>query len=31
VLRWVSRHTYRPFAWYRIALGALLLIWLSSR
>lgn len=28
VLRWVSRHTYRPFAWYRIALGGVVAIWL---
>lgn len=28
VLRFVSRHTYRPFAWYRIALGGVLLVWL---
>lgn len=28
VLRWVSRHTYRPFAWYRIALGIVVLAWL---
>jgi len=28
VLRFVSRHTYRPFAWYRIALGAVVAIWL---
>src|SRR5699024_11139289 len=25
ILRFVSHHTYRPFAWYRLALGALLL------
>jgi undecaprenyl-diphosphatase len=24
---YVSRHTFRPFAWYRIAFGLLLLIW----
>jgi len=28
VLRFVSRHTYRPFAWYRIALAAVLAGWL---
>ena len=28
VLRFVSRHTYRPFAWYRIALGCVVAIWL---
>jgi undecaprenyl-diphosphatase len=28
VLRFVSRHTYRPFAWYRIALGMVVLAWL---
>ncbi len=28
VLRLVSRHTYRPFAWYRIALGLVVLVWL---
>ncbi|HWK69457.1 undecaprenyl-diphosphate phosphatase [Pollutimonas sp. M17] len=31
VLRFVSRRTYRPFAWYRIALGAVVLIWLLAR
>ena len=30
VLRFVSRHTYRPFAWYRIALGAVVLLWLYA-
>ena len=29
VLRFVSRHTYRPFAWYRIALGLVVLAWLA--
>ena len=29
VLRFVSRHTYRPFAWYRIALGGVLALWLT--
>lgn len=29
VLRFVSRHTYRPFAWYRIALGLVVLAWLT--
>lgn len=28
VLRFVSRHTYRPFAWYRIALGGVVALWL---
>lgn len=28
VLLWVSRHTYRPFAWYRIALGCVVGLWL---
>jgi undecaprenyl-diphosphatase len=28
VLRFVSRHTYRPFAWYRIGLGMVLFFWL---
>lgn len=28
VLMFVSRHTYRPFAWYRIALGAVVMVWL---
>ena len=31
VLSFVSRHTYRPFAWYRIALGIVVLIWLWAR
>ncbi len=31
VLRFVSKRTYRPFAWYRIALGGVLLIWLLAR
>jgi undecaprenyl-diphosphatase len=30
VLKFVSNHTYRPFAWYRIALGAVVLIWLMA-
>ncbi|HBT31913.1 MAG TPA: undecaprenyl-diphosphate phosphatase [Pusillimonas sp.] len=29
LLRFIARHTYRPFAWYRIALGIVVLIWLS--
>lgn len=29
VLRFVGNHTYRPFAWYRIALGLVVLAWLS--
>src|SRR5690554_3187600 len=28
VLSFVSRHTYRPFAWYRIALGTVVAVWL---
>jgi undecaprenyl-diphosphatase len=28
LLRWVSSHTFIPFAWYRLALGLALLIWL---
>ncbi len=28
VLSFVSRHTYRPFAWYRIGLGAVVAVWL---
>lgn len=31
VLSFVSRHTYRPFAWYRIGLGAVVLAWLYLR
>lgn len=31
VLNFVSRHTYRPFAWYRIALGMVVLAWLCLR
>ncbi len=31
VLRFVSRHTYRPFAWYRIGLGVVVMIWLLAR
>lgn len=31
VLRFVSRRTYRPFAWYRIGLGIVVAIWLLSR
>lgn len=30
VLRFVSKHTYRPFAWYRIALGSVVAIWLLA-
>ena len=29
VLRFVSKHTYRPFAWYRIALGLVVFTWLT--
>lgn len=31
VLHFVSRHTYRPFAWYRIALGVCVFTWLMMR
>lgn len=31
VLRFVSKRTYRPFAWYRIALGVVVLAWLYLR
>jgi undecaprenyl-diphosphatase len=31
LLRFVATHTFRPFAWYRIALGALLLAWYGLR
>ncbi|MEO6958954.1 MAG: undecaprenyl-diphosphate phosphatase [Burkholderiaceae bacterium] len=31
VLRFVSNHTYRPFAWYRIALGLVVWTWLLLR
>ncbi|RTZ44579.1 undecaprenyl-diphosphate phosphatase [Candidimonas sp. SYP-B2681] len=31
VLRFVSKRTYRPFAWYRIALGIVVMIWLFLR
>jgi len=31
VLRFVARHTYRPFAWYRIALGLVVMAWLALR
>lgn len=31
VLSFVSRHTYRPFAWYRIALGGVVMMWLLMR
>ncbi len=31
VLRFVSRRTYRPFAWYRIGLGIVVFIWLMAR
>ena len=26
-IRYISRHDFRPFAWYRIVLGALVLIY----
>lgn len=28
LLTFISRHTYRPFAWYRIALAVVVLVWL---
>lgn len=28
LLSFISRHTYRPFAWYRIALAVVVLVWL---
>jgi len=28
LLTFISRYTYRPFAWYRIALGLVVLLWL---
>lgn len=28
LLRFVSTHSFRPFAWYRLALGASILLWL---
>lgn len=28
VLRFVARYSYRPFAWYRIGLGGVVLLWL---
>ncbi|MBP6020083.1 MAG: undecaprenyl-diphosphate phosphatase [Burkholderiaceae bacterium] len=31
VLRFVARHTYRPFAWYRIGLGLVVMAWLIYR
>jgi undecaprenyl-diphosphatase len=31
VLSFVSKRTYRPFAWYRIALGCVVLVWLVMR
>ena len=31
VLRFVANHTYRPFAWYRIALGIIVGIWVLTR
>jgi len=29
VLRFVARHTYRPFAWYRVGLGIVVAVWLA--
>ena len=35
VVRWfvnlVARHGFAPFAWYRIAVGAAALVWLTQR
>lgn len=31
VLRFVANHTYRVFAWYRIALGIVVAIWIVTR
>ncbi len=31
VLQFVSKRTYRPFAWYRIALGLVVMLWLVLR
>lgn len=31
VLNFVLRHTYRPFAWYRIGLGLVVMTWLLMR
>jgi undecaprenyl-diphosphatase len=31
VLNFVSKRTYRPFAWYRIALGIVVMSWLMLR
>lgn len=31
VLNFVLRHTYRPFAWYRIGLGLVVMAWLLMR
>ena len=28
LLRFVSSHSFRPFAWYRLVLGAVILFWL---
>ena len=30
-VRWVGTHDFRPFAWYRLALGALLIAWYGLR
>jgi undecaprenyl-diphosphatase len=29
LMAWIKAHSFAPFAWYRIALGVLLLIWLG--
>lgn len=30
-VRWVGSHDFRPFAWYRLAVGALLIAWYALR
>lgn len=30
-VRWIGRHDFRPFAWYRIAAGALVFAWYALR
>jgi undecaprenyl-diphosphatase len=30
-VRYVSRHGFAPFAWYRIVLGAAAIAWLAMR
>lgn len=31
VLRFVANHTYRVFAWYRIALGLVVAAWIYAK